>query len=94
MVKHTETIRRLLLTNRLSVSEHFMRLVFKGFIPAKSFGQILLKMLYLSKVLTGVNHQQHFMLSKRLFLDGVIARKLSSRGFYICMLTLAKIGGH
>ena len=30
MVKHTQTIRRLLLTNCLSVFDHFMRLALKG----------------------------------------------------------------
>ena len=30
MVKHTQTIRRLLLTNCLSVFEHFQRLALKG----------------------------------------------------------------
>ena len=30
MVKHTQTIRRLLLTNSLSVFDHFMRLALKG----------------------------------------------------------------
>ena len=30
MVKHTQTIRRLLLTNYLSVFDHFMRLALKG----------------------------------------------------------------
>ena len=35
MVKHTQTIRRLLPTNYLSVFDHFVGLAFKGFVPAR-----------------------------------------------------------
>ena len=40
MVKHTQTIRRLLPTNCLSVLDHFVVLVLKGLILEAKFGTV------------------------------------------------------
>ena len=37
MVKHTQTIRRLVLTNCLSVFDHFVGLTLKGLFPAETW---------------------------------------------------------